>query len=49
VIVALPADDFGAWAENDFHPEKDFLAKVELIPGVNTVETQTYTTEHLTL
>lgn len=49
VIVALPADKFGAWAENDFHPEKEFLARVSNIPGINTVETQTFTTENLIL
>lgn len=43
VVVALTADSFGAWEGKKFAPEEAFLAKVKAIPGVSTVETQTYT------
>lgn len=43
VIVSVSADKFGEWESNQFKPEADFLAGVKSIPGVNTVETQTYT------
>jgi len=43
LVIALDADAFGAFASAGFGPEPDFLAKVAQIPGVSTVETQTYT------
>jgi hypothetical protein len=43
VVISLPADSFGAWEEAKFAPEETFLSKVSAIPGVSTVETQTYT------
>ena len=43
VIVALDAADFGAWGESKFAPEEEFLAACKAIPGVSSVETQTYT------
>lgn len=49
VIVTLPADKFGAWAEKKFEPEEAFLAAVKEIPGITQIETQTYTNELLDL
>eukprot|EP00540_Astrosyne_radiata_P003270 CAMPEP_0116845428 /NCGR_PEP_ID=MMETSP0418-20121206/13262_1 /TAXON_ID=1158023 /ORGANISM="Astrosyne radiata, Strain 13vi08-1A" /LENGTH=112 /DNA_ID=CAMNT_0004476539 /DNA_START=112 /DNA_END=450 /DNA_ORIENTATION=- len=43
VITSLPADKFGAWDEKEFAPEKAFLEKLKSIPGIDTVETQTFT------
>ena len=43
VIVALPAEKFGAWEGNKFSPEGDFLSAVKKVPGISLVETQTYT------
>ena len=43
VIVALDAGAFGAWEGAAFEPEAAFLAAVTAIPGVSSVETQTYT------
>ena len=43
VIVALPADKFGSWEQRQFAPEEKFLTAVKAIPGISTVETQTYT------
>ena len=43
VVVALPAEKFGAWEQKKFAPEEKFLAAVSAIPGVTQVETQTYT------
>eukprot|EP01041_Mallomonas_annulata_P008024 gene8024-16443_t len=43
VVVALPADKFGAWEQKKFSPEEKFLNAVKSIPGVTQVETQTYT------
>jgi len=43
VIVALPAEKFGAWEQKKFSPEEKFLSSVASIPGVSQVETQTYT------
>lgn len=34
---------FGAWSDQKFAPEEDFLKKIKAIPGVSVVETQTYT------
>jgi hypothetical protein len=43
VIISLPADKFGAWEQKKFAPEEDFLASLKSIPGISTLETQTYT------
>jgi hypothetical protein len=43
VITSLPADKFGAWEENKFAPEEEFLTKLKTISGISSVETQTYT------
>jgi hypothetical protein len=43
VITALPAEKFGDWEKSGFAPEGKFLAKLKTIPGITTVETQTYT------
>jgi hypothetical protein len=43
VVVALDAAAFGAWEAQAFAPEADFLARLGAIPGVSSVETQTYT------
>lgn len=43
VITSLEGDKFGAWEGKEFAPEKDFLAKLEKIDGISTIETQTFT------
>jgi hypothetical protein len=43
VITSLSAEKFGDWEASEFAPEKEFLAKLEGIDGITTVETQTYT------
>lgn len=43
IIIALPADKFGAWVESKFAPEETFLAKLKEIDGLSSIETQTYT------
>jgi hypothetical protein len=43
VIISLSADEFAAWEQKKFQPEEQFLAAVKAIPGVSTVETQTFT------
>mmetsp|Transcript_4589 Transcript_4589/g.9686 ORF Transcript_4589/g.9686 Transcript_4589/m.9686 type:complete len:152 (-) Transcript_4589:280-735(-) len=43
VVTTLPADKFGAWVDNDFFPEGEFLDMLGVIDGISTVETQTYT------
>ena len=43
VIVALPADKWGAWEAAGFAPEAEFIKAVKAIDGVSTIETQTYT------
>lgn len=43
VVTSMPADKFGAWEEKKFEPEEEFLEAIKAIPGVATVETQTYT------
>ena len=45
VIVALPADKWGAWEAAGFAPEAEFIKSVKAIEGVTTIETQTYTLE----
>ena len=43
VITSVNGDDFGAWEEGGFAPEKDFLAALEKIDGISQIETQTVT------
>jgi hypothetical protein len=43
VMIALEQPKFGSWSDQEFAPEKEFLAKLEAIEGISTVETQTYT------
>ncbi len=43
VITSLSADDFGGWEAAGFAPEADFLAKLNGINGISSVETQTFT------
>jgi hypothetical protein len=43
IIIALQADKFGGWEQKQFFPEEKFLSALKAIPGVKTVETQTFT------
>ena len=43
VVIALDAASFGTWEGAAFAPEAKFLEAVKAVPGVTTVETQTYT------
>jgi hypothetical protein len=43
VITSLPNAAFEAWEGKQFAPEEKFLEEVKAIPGVSTVETQTFT------
>jgi hypothetical protein len=43
VIIALSAEHFGPWSEIKFEPEEKFLEAVRDVPGISTIETQTYT------
>eukprot|EP00588_Corethron_pennatum_P009023 CAMPEP_0194267406 /NCGR_PEP_ID=MMETSP0169-20130528/1918_1 /TAXON_ID=218684 /ORGANISM="Corethron pennatum, Strain L29A3" /LENGTH=112 /DNA_ID=CAMNT_0039008231 /DNA_START=31 /DNA_END=369 /DNA_ORIENTATION=+ len=43
IITSLSADKFGAWEENAFAPEVDFLSTLKGIDGISAVETQTFT------
>ena len=43
LMTTVPLEDFGAWEEKEFAPEKDFLRKITAIDGVSQVETQTIT------
>lgn len=43
VITQLSAEEFGDWEGAKFAPEEDFLAQLKSVPGVTSVETQTYT------
>ena len=43
VNTSMSADAFGAWEAEGFAPESDFLAELEAIEGVTSVETQTFT------
>ena len=45
VITALGAAEYGAWEEGGHAPEAAFLETVKAIPGITTVETQTFTLE----
>lgn len=42
VIIALPADKFGSWEQKGFTPESDFIAAINAVPGITSLETQTY-------
>jgi len=43
LMMTVPLEDFGAWEESGFPPEKHFLEKIKAIDGVSQVETQTIT------
>jgi len=43
LITAVNSNTFGKWAQTEFEPESEFLSSVKSIPGVSSVETQTYT------
>ena len=43
VIISVSADKFKTWEETKFQPEESFLGKLEVIPGISHVETQTFT------
>merc|ERR1719183_1445665 len=45
VIVNQPKADYGAWEGKKHEPEEEFIAKLTAIPGVSSVETQTFTME----
>merc|ERR1719150_2809366 len=47
VITKLPKAAFEAWEKASFAPEADFLAALKAIPGIASVETQTYTLEEV--
>jgi len=47
IITKLPRAAFEAWEGAGFAPELDFLAALGAIPGITTVETQTYTLEEV--
>ena len=43
VVTSLDAESFGAWEGAAFAPEAEVLDKLRAIPGVTSLETQTYT------
>ena len=47
IIVNAPAADHDAWQAQQYAPEAEFLEKLKAVPGVKTVETQTFTMETL--
>mmetsp|Transcript_122 Transcript_122/g.354 ORF Transcript_122/g.354 Transcript_122/m.354 type:complete len:143 (+) Transcript_122:103-531(+) len=47
LCTTVPLATFGPWEEAGHPPEADFLAKLEAIPGVSMVETQTMTNQVL--
>jgi hypothetical protein len=47
VITKLPEKAFKEWEAAKFAPEETFLAALKAIPGITTVETQTYTLEEV--
>mmetsp|Transcript_52174 Transcript_52174/g.163607 ORF Transcript_52174/g.163607 Transcript_52174/m.163607 type:complete len:110 (+) Transcript_52174:385-714(+) len=47
VVTKLPAPAFGTWEKERFAPEAAFFEGLEAIPGINAVETQTYTLEYM--
>merc|ERR1712127_519391 len=49
VVTKLSKKAFEAWEKSGFEPEAEFLAAVRAIPGISSVETQTYTLEEVKL
>mmetsp|Transcript_109780 Transcript_109780/g.153832 ORF Transcript_109780/g.153832 Transcript_109780/m.153832 type:complete len:149 (-) Transcript_109780:26-472(-) len=49
VIIKLPTDKFEEWGSRKFDPEEKFLESLRAIPGVEQVQTQTYTLETVNL
>jgi len=49
VVTKLLKKNFEDWEKAAFAPEADFLERLKKIPGVNFVETQTYTLEEVKL
>lgn len=47
VIVNQPAAEHDAWKAKAYAPEKEFIAKLTAIDGVQRVETQEFTMEKL--
>mmetsp|Transcript_3295 Transcript_3295/g.11948 ORF Transcript_3295/g.11948 Transcript_3295/m.11948 type:complete len:113 (-) Transcript_3295:155-493(-) len=47
IITTLSAESFGKWEAAGFAPEESVLAKLKAIPGVQRVETQTFTNVEL--
>jgi len=47
VITKLPKAAYEAWEKASFAPEAEFLAALKAIPGIASVETQTYTLEEV--
>jgi len=47
VVTKLPTKAFEAWEKDGFAPEAAFLEAVKKIPGVSSVETQSYTLEEV--
>jgi len=47
IITKLSAPCFGEWETGGFEPEADFLKAIKEIPGISSVETQTYTLEEV--
>ena len=47
IIVNAPAADHDAWQAQQYAPEAEFLEKLKAVPGIKTVETQTFTMETL--
>mmetsp|Transcript_89714 Transcript_89714/g.172709 ORF Transcript_89714/g.172709 Transcript_89714/m.172709 type:complete len:128 (-) Transcript_89714:68-451(-) len=43
IITSVAADKFGDWEAKQFEPEGDVLKAMSEIPGVTSVETQTFT------
>eukprot|EP00437_Effrenium_voratum_P027347 CAMPEP_0181402676 /NCGR_PEP_ID=MMETSP1110-20121109/3298_1 /TAXON_ID=174948 /ORGANISM="Symbiodinium sp., Strain CCMP421" /LENGTH=128 /DNA_ID=CAMNT_0023524903 /DNA_START=40 /DNA_END=423 /DNA_ORIENTATION=+ len=43
VVIKLPVSQFEEWESRKFEPEEKFLSALRAIPGVEQVETQTYT------
>ena len=43
VIVSLSAEKFGDWEKKNFAPESEFVAQLNSIQGLDSIETQTYT------
>jgi len=51
IIITAQLDQYEAWEQSEFAPEKEFLEKLRGISGISNVETQKYTVkkEHLTV